>query len=274
VSDLELIRTILVEFPYGLLGSLVAAVLCGYLSVFIVSKRIVFVGATLTQVAVAGIALSHLILPHAGSDAGAMILTLAVVILLSQLLRSRRVARDTVLGISFVVAITLRILVLQLSPATEVAEIDAILKGDMLFVTPDQFLTLALTAAVLLAIHIAFQKELMYVAFDPDTATTQGLRADRWEVFFYITIAIAISVATRIVGDVFVFGFLVLPAATAAMLARRMSTIFAVSVLVAALPPAIGLYAAFRLDLPAGPSTVAVSFLMFVLTWLLRRNKG
>lgn len=274
MSDLELIRTILVEFPYGLLGSLVAAVLCGYLSVFIVSKRIVFVGATLTQVAVAGIALSHLVLPHAGSDAGAMVLTLVVVIVLSQLLRSRRVARDTVLGISFVVAITLRILVLQLSPATEVAEIDAILKGDMLFVTPDQFFMLGVTAAVLLAIHLAFQKEFMYVAFDPDTATTQGIRSDRWEVFFYVTIAVAISVATRIVGDVFVFGFLVLPAATATMLARRMSTIFLVSVFVAALPPAIGLYAAFRLDLPAGPSTVAVSFLVFALTWLIRRNRS
>ena len=274
MSDLELVRTILVEFPYGLLGSLCAAVLCGYLSVFIVSKRIVFVGATLTQVAVAGIALSHLIIPHERSDAGAMFMTLAVVIMLSQLLRSRRVARDTVLGISFVVAIAARILILQISPATEVAEIDAILKGDLLFVTPSQLAMLALTAGILLAVHLAFQKEFMYVSFDPDTATTQGILASRWEVIFYVTIAVAISVATRIVGDVFVFGFLVLPAATAALLARRMSTIFLVSVVLASIPPPLGLYAAFRLDLPAGPSTVGVSFLIFLVTWLLRRNRA
>ncbi|MEK6650307.1 MAG: metal ABC transporter permease [Bacteroidota bacterium] len=274
MSDLELVRTILVEFPYGLLGSLVAAVLCGYLSVFIVSKRIVFVGATLTQVAVAGIALSHLLLPHSGAEVGAMVVTLTVVVALARLLRSGHVARDTVLGISFVIAIALRILIIQVSPATEVAEIDAILKGDMLFVTPDQFIMLAVTAALLLAVHLAFQKEFMYVSFDPDTATTQGIRAERWEILFYVTIAIAISVATRIVGDVFVFGFLVLPAATAALLARRMSTIFLVSVIAGAIPPSLGLYAAFRLDLPAGPTTVAVSFILFIVTWIFRRQRA
>lgn len=274
MSDLELVRTILVEFPYGLLGSLVAAVLCGYLSVFIVSKRIVFVGATLTQVAVAGIALSHLLLPHGGSEVGSMVVTLSVVVALSRLLRSRRVARDTVLGISFVIAIALRILIIQLSPATEVAEIDAILKGDMLFVTPDQLLMLSVTAAAVLAVHLAFQKEFMYVSFDPDTATTQGIRAERWEILFYVTIAIAISVATRIVGDVFVFGFLVLPAATAALLARRMSTIFLISIIIGAIPPSLGLFAAFRLDLPAGPTTVAVSFILFLVTWIFRRERS
>ncbi len=272
MSDLELIRTILTEFPYGLLGSLVAAIVCGYLSVFIVSKRIVFVGASLTQVAVAGIALAHLVLPHGESEVGALAVTLLVVWLLARSLRSREVGRDTVLGISFVVAIAARILIIQLSPATEIAEIDAILKGDMLFVTADQFYMLAGMAMIVMAIHLLFQKEFMYVSFDPDTATTQGLRADRWEMFFYLTIAVAISVATRIVGDVFVFGFLVLPAATASLVARRMSSIIRLSVLFGAIPPAIGLYAAFRLDLPAGPSTVAVSFLVFLIVWLLRRR--
>ena len=60
VSDIEIFRTILTEFPYALLGSLVAALLCAYLGVYVVSKRVVFVGATLTQVAVTGIAFSHL----------------------------------------------------------------------------------------------------------------------------------------------------------------------------------------------------------------------
>lgn len=273
MSDIELLRTILVEFPYGLLGSLVAAILCGYLSVFIVSKRIVFVGATLTQVAVSGIALAHLMLPHGESEAGALAITLAVVLWLARSLRSREVGRDTALGISFVVALALRILIIQVSPATEISEIDAILKGDMLFVTAEQLVVLFSVAVVLLGIHLAFQKEFLYVAFDPDTATTQGLRAERWELAFYVTIAIAISVATRIVGDVFVFGFLVLPAATASLMARRMSSIIKLSVLFGAIPPPLGLYLAFRFDLPAGPTTVAVSFTVFAVIWLARRGR-
>jgi len=271
VSDAEILRTIYNEFPYALFGSLVAALLCAYLGVYVVSKRVVFVGATLTQVAVAGIAFAHLPFTNIEPVYGSLVFTLAVTMLFAWLLQSRAVPRDTVLGVSFVAAIALRILMIQKSPAAEVSEIEAILKGDILFVTAEQFHLLLAVFIIVMLIHLLFYKAFIFVSFDAETATTQGFNAKRWELVFYLTVGIAVSVATRIVGDVFVFGFLVIPAAGAILSARKVRSIFLLSLLYAALPPIVGLYLAFKLDLPAGPTTVATALILLGGAWILNR---
>lgn len=271
MSDSQILQTIATEFPYALLGSLVAGILCAYLSVYVVSKRIVFVGATLTQVALAGIAFAHLPFIHVDPIIGSVLFTLAVVVIFAQLLQSRVVPRDSVLGAGFVIAIALRILLIEKSPAAEVSEIEAILKGDMLFVTAAQFYLLLAVAIVLLTIHILFYKEFIFITFDPETATTQGYRAPRWELLFYLTVGIAISVAIRMVGDVFVFGFLVIPAISAILLARKVTAIFILATIFGAIPPIVGLYLAFKLDIPAGPTTVAAGFTILCASWTVNK---
>lgn len=273
MSDLEIFRTIVTEFPYALLGSLVAALLCAYLGVYVVSKRVVFVGATLTQVAVAGIAFSHL--PFADFEPlyGSIVFTVLVTLLFAWMLQSKSVPRDTVLGASFVAAIALRILMIQKSAAAEVSEIDAILKGDILFVTAQQFHLLLGVFIVLMLIHLVFYKAFIFVSFDAETATTQGFNSRVWEMVFYLTVGVAVSVATRVVGDVFVFGFLVIPAAGAILTARKVKNIFLLAILYAAIPPVIGLYLAFKLDLPAGPTTVTTGLVLLLVTWILSRFK-
>jgi ABC-type Mn2+/Zn2+ transport system permease subunit len=271
VSSSQIVHTIVTEFPFALLGSLVAGILCAYLSVYVVSKRIVFVGATLTQVALAGIAFAHLPFIHVDPIIGSVLFTLAVVVIFARLLQSRVVPRDSVLGAGFVIAIALRILLIEKSPAAEASEIEAILKGDILFVTASQFYLLLAVAVVLLTIHILFYKEFIFIAFDPETAATQGYRATRWELLFYLTVGIAISVALRMVGDVFVFGFLVIPAISAILLARKVTSIFILAALFGAIPPIAGLYLAFKLDIPAGPTTVATGFALLCASWTLNK---
>lgn len=271
MSSSQIVHTIVTEFPFALLGSLVAGILCAYLSVYVVSKRIVFVGATLTQVALAGIAFAHLPFIHVDPIIGSVLFTLAVVVIFARLLQSRVVPRDSVLGAGFVIAIALRILLIEKSPAAEASEIEAILKGDILFVTASQFYLLLAVAVVLLTIHILFYKEFIFIAFDPETAATQGYRATRWELLFYLTVGIAISVAIRMVGDVFVFGFLVIPAISAILLARKVTSIFILAALFGAIPPIAGLYLAFKLDIPAGPTTVATGFALLCASWTLNK---
>lgn len=271
MSDAEILKTILYEFPFALFGSIVGGVLCAYLGVYVVSKRVVFVGATLTQVAVAGIAFSHLPFVHIEPLWGSIIFTLAATILFAQLLRSPTIPRDSVLGVSYVVAIALRILMIQKSPAAEVSEIEAILKGDILFVTSDQFYLLLGVFIAVMVVHLLFYKAFIFVSFDAETASTQGFRSRWWEIFFYLTVGIAVSIATRIVGDVFVFGFLVIPAVSAIFLAKKVQHIFLFSVLVGLISPFLGLFLAFKLDFPAGPTTVATAFLLLVFSWIVSK---
>ncbi len=274
MNALDILLTIVREFPYALFGSVVAGVLIGYLGIAVVSRRIVFVGAALTQGAVAGMAFAHLPFVDIDPAAGSLVFTLALVLWFSWMLRSPRLPRDGILGAAFVVAIALRILMIQLSPVGEAAEIETLLKGDLLFVTSTQFYILCGVSAVLLSLHLLLRKEFAFVAFDPDMATAQGYSTGAWDLGFYATLGIAVPVAVRIVGDVFVFGFLVLPALSALLIARNVRGIFIVALGISALVPVIGFYCAFLFDLPAGPTIVATLFVFFVASWvstLLRR---
>jgi ABC-type Mn2+/Zn2+ transport system permease subunit len=269
----EIITTILTLFPYALGGSLLAAILCSHIGIYVVSKRIVFFGAALTQIAVAGIAFSHLPFIGINPAIGSVVFTTLTAVILSQLLRSPRIPRDAVLGVSFVLAIAVRILLIQKSPAAEASEIEALLKGDILFVTADQFLLLLVVSAVVLPLFLVFKKEFLFVSFDPETAQTQEFHSRWWELLFYVTSGIAISIATRIVGDVFVLGFLTIPAVAALSVAKRVRHIFGIAFVLSLLPPLIGLYVAFAADLPAGPTMVTISFLLLMGGWIVKRTR-
>jgi ABC-type Mn2+/Zn2+ transport system permease subunit len=264
----EIARTIVTEFPLALYGSILVAVICAFIGVFIVARRVVFLGAVLTQVSVMGLALTFLPIFPVPHTIGSLGITLVTVVIISRLLTGKKIPRDGVLGVVFITSVAARILIMQKAQRVEVAEIENLLRGDILFVTPDLFLLMAGAFVVALAVLVLFFKEFTYVAFDPETARTQGYNATRWNLAFYLVAAVVIAFATHMVGDLFVFGFLVVPPVTAMLLMKTVRGIFLVSVLIALLAPIIGLVLAFVLDVPASPAIVGVASVVMGAAWL------
>jgi ABC-type Mn2+/Zn2+ transport system permease subunit len=270
----EVIQTILRDFPLALAGSVLAGVVCAILGVHIVARRVVFLGAVLTQVSVVGLTLTFLFsLPHTLGSVASVFFTILVI---SRLLTGRKVPRDAVLGVVFVTSIALRILVLQKTPRVEASEIESLLRGDILFVTPELFYLMVAGSVAVLILHAVFRKEFALVSCDPETAATQGYMVPFWDLLFYLSAGIVISFGTHMVGDTFVFGFLVVPAITALLLARSVRVIYAIVVLIGIIAPAAGLVLAFVLDFPASPMIVSVASFLLGLAWLvsLVRRRG
>ena len=157
---METINILLELFPYAVLGSITAGVLCSFLGVFVVSQRVVFLGAALTQAAIAGVAFAflHIInleeliasmlginviedsfLHHFEHTFFSLLFAVIAVLIFSQSHRQKLFTKDSLLGIIFVIAIALRIIFIQKSPSAEVAEIESILKGDILFIGVNEF---------------------------------------------------------------------------------------------------------------------------------------
>jgi zinc transport system permease protein len=266
----EIITTLVREFPYALYGSMLVGTMCAFLGVYIVAKRVVFLGAVLTQVSVLGLALTFLpafALPH---TVGSLAVTIVSVVLLSRLLTGKNIPKDAVLGFVFVCSIATRILVMQKAPKVEVSEIENLLRGDILFVTPELFYLMLGVFVLAMTVHLLFFKQFTYISFDAETASTQGFRAEFWELLFYVIAAVVISIATHMVGDVFVFGFLVVPPVAAMLMARRVRWIFFLSVLMGLISPIVGLFLAFLFDFPSSPTMVVTATLFLVAAWLVR----
>ena len=268
----EAFVTLLREFPYALYGSMLVGVLCAVLGVYVVARRVVFFGAVLTQVSLLGLALTFVppldILGHTG---GSLSLTAAVALVLSGLLADKRVPRDAVLGVVFVSSAALRMLVLQKAPQVEAAEVENLMRGDILFVTPGLFLFTVILGAVAVLFMVLFARPFAILGLDPETAEAQGYRARRWDQAFYLLAALVVAAATHLVGDLFVFGFLVVPPVAALLLGRRVRGIVLIAALLGLLCPLAGLLLAYVLDVPATPAIVAVAAACLLAAWTVNR---
>lgn len=256
--------------------AMLAALLCAWVGVFIVLRRMVFVSAALSQVSGVGVAAAFFLASLLGHDPHAPPLWASPVVLaalfaavaaalFSLHLARRRLASETVVAIGYLVAAASVIVILNSPRVSEEAhEVNDLLYGNAVAVPPGTLLLMGVTTVVVLAFHLVFHKDLVFVSFDGEMARTLGYRAWLWDLLLFETFAVASSVATRSVGALPVFGLMVLPAAAALLLARRMWQVFALAVAIAVVATCVGFYVSWEASIPTGASIVVVAGLSLV----------
>jgi ABC-type Mn2+/Zn2+ transport system permease subunit len=244
---------------------------CAFLGVYVVLRRIVFVGVALAEMSSAGVALS--LLTNLPPMVGSVVTMLAGVGLFSVRWGGRRVRQDAFIGIGYVVASASAILLLAKSPKGEGGLLD-LLFGNILTVSAADVVTTGVALGLVLLFHALFYKELLFVSFDPDTAAAAGYRARVWEALLYVTIGLTIAFAIHAVGVLLAFASLIIPAVLALLLTRRMSAAFGTAVLAGLIPVPVGLYLSFVWDLPAAATVVATSFALLVVGGIVSRLRG
>jgi zinc transport system permease protein len=263
-------------FRDALYGALVIALVCSALGVYVVLRRIVFVGASLAQMSTLGIAISFWL---AGVGVAGVVTTRPVILsLLATLLgvvffamgmRRARIPADARIGVAYVVAGALAILFIAKAAVGEAHDI--FLQGNILGITRGDWLVLLGVSVPVLLVHVLFYKEFLFISFDQETARTLGYRVERWTLLLYLTIGLAIAFAMQFAGLMLVFDFLVLPAVTGLLLARGMAGVFAWAIGAGLAAAVIGFSLSVPFDLPTGPAIVTVSGALVILAWLLRR---
>jgi zinc transport system permease protein len=262
-------------FREALYGALVIALACSVIGVYVVLRRIVFVGAALAQISSAGIALS-LWLTGAGLALGpvthptvmSLLLTLGAVMFFAGGTRGR-VPPDATIGVTYAVAAAVGILLIAKASHGEVHDI--FLSGNILGITRADTLVLLAVAVPVLVLHALFYKELLFVSFDRETARTLGYNVRWWDLLLYLTLGIVIASAMQFAGVMLVFNFLVLPAVTGLLLSNTMRGMFFWSVASALGAAFLGFSLSVPFDLPSGPAISAASGVIVLLAWLGRR---
>lgn len=265
-------------FREALYGALVIGIACSVLGVYVVLRRIVFVGAALAQISSAGIALALWMSGHGwGGElthhpvAFALVFSLAGALFFSVGHTSRAgVPPDATIGVTYAVAAAVGILLIAKAAAGEAHDI--FLQGNILGITGTDTLVLVGIAVPVLLVHVLFYKEFLFVSFDRETARTQGLRVGMWNLVLYFTLGLVIAFAMQFAGVMLVFNFLVLPAVTGLLLARSMAGIFAIAVGSAVLAAIGGFTLSVPFDLPSGPAIIAASGIIAAGAWLVRRT--
>ena len=249
-----------------LIALVLAGVLCGYLGVFVVLRRMVFLGAALAEVSSVGIAASMLagLSPVIGS-LGFVVLGIAV---FSARPRRQTLPHESVVGVGYVLAAALAVLLVHLG--TGEAHMLDILTGNIIGVETADIWWIAGTLAGVIVIHGLFFKEFLFTSFDPETAASQGFHIRLWDALLFLTLGAAVATSIRLVGTLVAFAYLVIPGVWALAVCRSMRSTVVLAPLFAVVPAVLGYYLSFRLDLPTGAAVASVLVFLLSLSLLLK----
>lgn len=236
-------------------AGVLAGFVCAWLGVFVVLRRMVFVGIALAQVASAAVALAVFM----GWDP--ITLALLATLSFSALSGLARVRGwlnpEARIGVVYVLAGSIAVVLLAKSGSGEAEQLE-MLQGSLLTIPLVRLRDLGLVATVVAVLQVFGYKKLVAVSFDPLFAHVAGVRVWLWNLLLFLTLGAGISISIQSCGLLLVFGYLVLPAATGLVAGLRLPGVFAVAVISQAVATVSGLWLAYEIDTPPGPTIVIV----------------
>ena len=239
----------------AVVGGALAAFTLALLGVFIVLRRAVFVAATVGQAAGLGVVMAFYLAIHHGVGlppaAGALGCAVLATTAAARLGSSRGLSRDAGLGLGFLVtsagAIAIGDRITQ-----EAHEVSSILFGSAVVVSSTDLVLLGALGLVVLLAVMASWRGLAFAGFDPEGAEVQNLPVRRLSSGFWLIVAVAIALCTRVLGALPVFAFSVLPPLAAIACTRSLKATLVCSSAVSVLCAAGGYACAYFFALPVG----------------------
>jgi manganese/iron transport system permease protein len=270
-----MIATLAEPFAYGYMvnamwvSALVGGV-CAFLSAYLMLKGWSLIGDALSHAIVPGVAGAYMVgMPFAF---GAFIsggLAAAAMLFLNQ---RTKLKEDAIIGLIFTSFFGLGLFMISLSPAS--VNIQTIVLGNILAVTPGDTLQLVIIAGVSLAILLVKWKDLMVAFFDENHARSVGLNPDWLKVMFFTLLSACTVAALQTVGAFLVIAMVVTPGATAYLLTDRFPRLIMISVAIGALTSLVGAYASYFLDGATGGIIVVLQTVIFLAAFALAPKHG
>jgi zinc transport system permease protein len=243
-----------------ILAASISGLVLGLLGVYVVSRRIVFVSAALSQTAALGVTLGFLALtaiPMSGllhelvPPVFAIALCLGLVFALTKVGESESLGRDAVLGIAFILPTAL-VLIIGPHIAQEMHEIEAILHGSAVLVRTLDLWAVGIAGVLIIATQLVAFRGFVFASLDPIVAKTQGLPVAVLDAVLFGSIALMTGLVTRALGALPTFALTVLPAIGALGLRVGLRNVFILASLGGAIAGGGGYVVAFVMDWSVG----------------------
>ena len=268
-------NVLLEPFSYGYMtnaiwvSALVGAV-CAFLSAYLMLKGWSLIGDALSHSIVPGVAGAYMLgLPFAfGAFFSGGLAAMAMLFL-----RERSgLKEDAVIGLIFTSFFGLGLFMISLNPMA--VSIQTIIMGNILAITPEDTLQLAIIGGVSLVVLLAKWRDLLAVFFDEAHARSIGLNPNRLRIMFFTLLAASTVAAMQTVGAFLVIALVVTPGATAYLLTDRFPRLIALSVAIGATTSALGAYISYFLDGATGGVIVCLQTALFLLAFVFAPTHG
>ncbi|MEN9225546.1 MAG: metal ABC transporter permease [Thermostichus sp. HHBFW_bins_43] len=264
----------LLQLPFmqrALLGGILTGVAGGLLGSFAILRQLSFFSDALGHSALLGIVLGVLL----GLDPTWVLIPFGVMFAfgVTLVLERTQLPVDAVLNIIYSSSLAVAVIALSLMRASR-GNLNQLLFGDILGISPVAlWMSGILLLICLVYLGLTLPSQMLLTLHEP-LAQARGVRV-RWQrMIFVVLLALMVALAIRSVGVLLVSAFIVIPAATAQLLARRFGTYVLLAMSLGGLSAVVGMISSVAFNLPSGPSIVATQLFMFLLGMGVRWGRG
>ncbi|MCF8476072.1 MAG: metal ABC transporter permease [Pseudolabrys sp.] len=270
-----LIAELAVPFDYSYMlkamwvSALVGGV-CAFLSAYLMLKGWSLMGDALGHAIVPGVAVAYII--GAPFAVGAFFAGILASVGMNFVKQKSRLREDAIIGLVFTTMFALGLLLASIWPTS--VSIQTIVLGNILAISDEDVVQVAIIAAVSLAVMVFIWKDLMVTFFDENHARSIGINTAVLKMIFFTLLSACTVAALQTVGACLVIAMVVTPGATAYLLTDRFGKLIVISVALGAVTSFVGAYISFFLDGATGGVIVCLQTLLFLAAFYFAPKHG
>ena len=248
----------------ALIAGLLAAVACGIVGVYVVTKRVVFISGGIAHASFGGIGLGYFL--GINPVLGAMFFALASALGMGLVARRTRLPEDTAIGILWAMGMALGIVFIGLTPGYA-PDLFSYLFGSILTVPISDLILMLVLDVVIITVVFVLYKEFLALSFDEEFGRVVGVPTGGLYLLLLCLIALTIVVLIRVVGIILVIALLTIPAALVRQFTHSLKRMMLLAILIGAIFTFSGLWLSYALDLASGATIILVSGTAFLLSF-------
>ncbi len=252
----------------ALLVGILSSICCGIIGTYIVNKKMVFISSSISHASYGGIGIGIFIihflnLPIKDPLIFGLIFSIFSGILILVLKDYFSVDGDLGIGMIMSLGMAIGIIFSFMTPGYQ-SDMSTYLFGNILLSNNSNIISLIILNLITIIFFIIFYKGIIYSSFDENFYRLYGVPVKFINYFMVILISSAIIINIKTIGIILIISILTIPQATAAIIAKKYSTIIFLSILFSFLGILFGLLFSYTLNIPSGPSIIIALSLILV----------
>jgi manganese/iron transport system permease protein/iron/zinc/copper transport system permease protein len=267
---------LLVPFEYeffrnGFIAAVIIGALCGFIGVYVVLRRMSYIGHGLSHAIFGGAVLSYVW--NVNFFIGGGLWALLAGVLIHWISRRRWVGADAAIGVVTTSSFALGVAIIS-THRSFTRNIETALFGNILGITRTDVWIVVLISLVVFAALFVIRRPLLFATFDPEVASVYGVSTGRIDLMFMMLLAVTVLASTQILGVTLVAAAMVIPPVIARYLTERFQSLLIISPLLGALCGAAGMFLSFQFDISSAATIVLTSAALFIAVELSLFARG
>lgn len=250
----------------ALLACILSGIACGIVGTYVVCRRLVFLSGGITHSSFGGIGIAYYL--GLNPIMGALVFALLSAIGIEWASDRGKIREDSAIGIVWSIGMAVGIIFIYLTPGYA-PNLMSFLFGNILTVTHSDIVALEVLVAFIILLFALMFRPIMFVAFDREFARSQGVPTKIISYFMAAIVAMTIVFSIRVVGIVLLISLLTIPTVIVNSLTKSFGKMVVWSAVVAVAGNIAGLWLSYKMNVPAGASTIFILTVTLIMVKLL-----